>query len=78
MTDKIEVEFVGGPSDGQREHVLPGPDGVPAAWLDVPVPARLLRPSALDDAPAGPPPLHRYELDPAASAWLYRHRGPAT
>ncbi len=72
---RIEVEFVGGPADGVTEQVLPGPGGVPPAWLTVPVPERLLRPSALDDAPAGPAPLHRYDLDPAAGT-VYRHRGP--
>lgn len=78
--DKILVEYVGGPADGQRATLLPAPDGNPSTWVAVPVPERFRQPSALDPPdPPDPPPLQRYILDPAASTTTltrYRYSGP--
>jgi hypothetical protein len=72
---RVLVEFVRGPLDGVFQGATSGPNGRPAAWRAVTVPPRW--DSFLDDAPATPAEIHRYDLteDAADPCWRYLWKG---
>jgi hypothetical protein len=71
---RAEAEYMGGPADGQRDHIPVGPNGTPPTWL-----AYLqtdTRATVVSRHPATV--VHRYEREPGfapGQPWRYHHRG---
>lgn len=74
---EVEVEYMGGPADGQRDTARTGPNGTPPRYRVVQTSPAW--DSWLDPRPAAPAETHRYERDPdTGPPWRYRHLGPLT
>lgn len=73
--NRVEVHYVGGPADGQHEHVPVGTNGIPATWLAVDTTARMGH--ARERAHARRRDVHRYERHdtPDTLGWFYVHGG---